>query len=236
MAENYLVLTLCLCCMLCWLSVTFKSPKVSSLRAEIVMEYAEQFVDAAEHGEMEDVISFLKMGVDVNVQVGYVSFDGIEAHINVANLKHSCLHSMVDTAPMECINQVSRQWALGNCSNVALTGCKARCSKQGALHECEDSEWACKIVVKAHLCANIFSTAMCTLDISLHFCCFCCCYLQNGTIAHETLLWRAIPPYRRDLYTYNCFPSLKPEIPPVSSTYYLLMYVEPRHSAAPFDV
>lgn len=35
------------------------------------MEYAEDFVQAAEHGEMEDVISFLKTGVDINVQVGY---------------------------------------------------------------------------------------------------------------------------------------------------------------------
>ena len=37
------------------------------------MECAEEFVEAAEHGEMEDVISFLKTGVDINVQVGYVS-------------------------------------------------------------------------------------------------------------------------------------------------------------------
>ena len=37
------------------------------------MEHAQEFVDAAEEGEIEDVISFCKMGVNVNVQVGYVS-------------------------------------------------------------------------------------------------------------------------------------------------------------------
>ena len=40
---------------------------------EIIMEHAQEFVDAAEEGEIEDVISFCKMGVNVNVQVGYVS-------------------------------------------------------------------------------------------------------------------------------------------------------------------
>lgn len=37
------------------------------------MEHAQEFVGAAEEGEIEDVTYFCKVGVDVNAQVGYVS-------------------------------------------------------------------------------------------------------------------------------------------------------------------